>query len=803
MTKLSPLRWASLLSLSVLFACGGGSGGGESAASSSSQAPVLVAVSPAADQPAESSAAPQYDGAQTDGLADLLSMASASTGTLLLVNSDFEPDFPGTGPGWTVAVAGTPTPLFEAARETSVQNVHAGMAAQRFRVVQRPDGGDAQLAYAYGFITGKTYRVTLQLKADAATSVVVQMQRDGSAPQAFASQTVELDTTWREVSLEGTYDSASAGSIRLALLQTGVNVYVDSMTLHEVLAAPVQPVDLPAAGGTATQYTRVVDSGFDGTFTNTAAGWKINHWGSPTPKWSVGRETRAEYVHAGAASQRFQLISKGGGDAHLIYPYAFAKGRKYRATLYMRSDTEAQVDVLLRRDAHPWDPFATKTVTVTPQWQKVELIGTYIGDVSGSLRIQQKTLGATLWIDAMSIDEVVHNTMAPVDTGAIPSQLFGVHFVRFGLHQNWPNLGHGMVRLWNTGTTWRDLEKVNDVWDFNAPHGKRLDMLVDFVRRSDATAGILYTLGQTPQWAAQMPDAESLYGAGASSPPANMDDWRDYVRTLARRYAGRIRHWELWNEPDYAPHYRGTIAEMVEMARIAREELKAADPQNQLVSPGLTAGQGMPWLNAFLAAGGGQHVDVIGFHWYFQTSPEKLAAAIDNVRQLMAAHGVGDKPLWNTEGAPGCDTLVFSCASFTPTIEQQRSVMARALMIMWARGVSNHNYYFWETGEPVAKQVESDFLTPTPAGIAYAEMVRWMKGARLIDAYQRNDQIYVFRLERNGAQQVVLWSTLPGTVVNVPTAWTVNTMHTLTGTQMPVPAGRQLTLGIEPVLLKP
>nr|WP_297352997.1 glycosyl hydrolase [uncultured Caldimonas sp.] len=798
--KSSPLRWASLLSLSVLFACGGGSGGDESSASSTTGEAVLVTTSPTADQPAESSAPPA---AQTEQLASQLFTTADSDGLLLLANSDFETSFGSTGPGWTVAAAGTPAPLFEAARETSVQNVHTGSAAQRFRVLQRAEGGDAQLAYPYGFVADKTYRVTLQLKAEAPTSAVVRLQRDGSTPEAYASQTVELDTTWREVQIEGTYSGSAAGSVRLALIDTGVNVYVDNVTLHEVLSAPVAPINLPAAGGTATQYTQVVSSGAEGTYTSLAPGWKINHWGSPTPKWSMGKETRPEYVHTGAASQRFQLISKGGGDAHLIYPYAFAKGKKYRAVLYLRSDVEATVEVLLRRDAAPWDPFATKTVVLTPQWQKVELTGSYIGDVSGSLRIAQKTLGATLWVDTMSIDEVAHNAMAPVNTSPIPAQLFGMHFVRFGVHQNWPSLGHGMVRLWNSGTTWRDLEPTNDVWDFNGPHGKRLDMLVDFVQRSDATAGILYTLGQTPQWAAQMPDAESLYGPGASSPPANMDDWRDYVRTLARRYAGRIRHWELWNEPDYAPHYRGTVAEMVEMARIAREELKAADPQNQLVSPGLTASQGMPWLNAFLAAGGGQYVDVIGFHWYFHTSPEKLAAAIDNVRQLMATHGVGDKPLWNTEGAPGCDTLVFSCAAFTPTIEQQRSVMARALMIMWARGVSNHNYYFWETGEPVAKLVESDFLTPTPAAIAYAEMVRWMKGARLIDAYQINDQVYVFRLDRNGAQQVVLWSTVPGTVVNLPSAWAVSTVHTLTGMQVPVPAERQLTLGIEPLLLKP
>ncbi|MES8964717.1 glycosyl hydrolase, partial [Cutibacterium acnes] len=161
---------------------------------------------------------------------------------------------------------------------------------------------------------------------------------------------------------------------------------------------------------------------------------------------------------------------------------------------------------------------------------------------------------------------------------------------------------------------------------------------------------ILMTLGQTPQWASKTPGVEGLYGMGASGAPANMEYWRDYVRTLARRYAGRIRYWELWNEPDFQQLYNGSIADMVEMARIARQELKAADPENRLISPGLTTAQGLAWLHRFLSAGGGRYVDAIGFHWYFGDRPESIGAFIDNVHTLLRQHGQDDKPLWNTEG---------------------------------------------------------------------------------------------------------------------------------------------------------
>ncbi|MCY3304094.1 hypothetical protein ECD84_05505, partial [Acinetobacter pittii] len=151
----------------------------------------------------------------------------------------------------------------------------------------------------------------------------------------------------------------------------------------------------------------------------------------------------------------------------------------------------------------------------------------------------------------MTLAEVESNPLAPFSTTAtVPAHMFGMHVNKFGTHQRWPGLGNGIFRLWNTGTNWRDLEPSNDAWNFTSGAGKRLDMLVDYVKRNDPSVEILMTLGQTPQWASKTPGVEGLYGMGASGAPANMEYWRDYVRTLARRYAGRIRYWELWNEPD-------------------------------------------------------------------------------------------------------------------------------------------------------------------------------------------------------------------------------------------------------------
>lgn len=559
-------------------------------------------------------------------------------------------------------------------------------------------------------------------------------------------------------------------------------------------------IALPAAGGASTSLKTVASSSFDETYTTLAPGWKFNYWGSPTPSYSSARETRSGYVYSGAASQRIRTVTTDTSHAHFIRPFTFVKGRTYRTTLYLRTDSTATVQVMMRRDAHPWDGFGTKTVTLGTAWQKVEIQGVYQGDGAGSVRVISKTPGANVYLDAMTLSEVHYNELAPYSTTAtVPNTMFGMHVIKLGSHFNWPSLGQGIVRLWNTGTTWRDLEKTNNVWDFTTTHGKRLDLYVDYVVKNGGQ--MLYTLGQTPQWASSGPTVPGLYGAGAPMPPSNMEDWRDYVRTLARRYAGKIKYWELWNESDYSGTYAGSIEKMVEMARIAREELKAADPNNVLVSPGLSTGQGFSWLDRFLAAGGGAHVDHIGFHWYYSVEPEKLLASIQNVREIMRNHGVDNKPLWNTEGAPLCNSAVVNCSTWVASTAEQRSVNARAAMIMWIKGISNFNYYFWENGETQRKLVQSDNITPTTGSDAYAEAIRWMKGARFTDAYRVADKVYVVRMNRGTENYTVLWSTVAGTQVSLPAGWGMTRVRNLAGVESTL-SGSTLTLGLEPVLVK-
>lgn len=769
------------------------------------------------EQPADVIASSSADTASNETQADATATQSVSNDGREVIQSvtvadgssdvsyNFESAFTKIAPGWFVNWWGTGTVAWNASRETRAGYPHGGSAAQWLTVQQLPTGGGAHLAYAYAFTKDASYSASVWLRSDAATQVEVQLRRDVTPWNVVARQRVTVGAQWQQVNLAGAYPYSEPGSLRVIPIEVGKTIWVDDMAITKTASATPTPVggtNLPAAGAVGETLTSVASSTMEESFTRFAPGWYYNAFGGTTaPVFTATRDNRAGYAHGGSASQKFQLTSTGGGQVHLISTPAFVKGKTYRATAWVRADVATPVNFFMRRDQHPYDAFGSRTVTVGTAWQQIQIEGTYIGTGAGSLRFALPNASGTIWVDDVKVEEIVRNDMAPFGTGVVADTLFGMHVNKLGSHFVWP-ANTRIVRLHNTGTTWRELEPTKGGWNWTTGSGKRMDMYVDYAVKNGGQ--LVYTLGMTPLWASSTPTVTGIYGLGASGAPKDMNDWRNYVRTLAQRYVGKIRHWELWNEPDFKPHWIGTQAQLVDMARIAAEELHAVDPQNRLVGPGFTAGQGMAALDQLLAAGLGKYVDDIGYHFYYSTNPEAIGAQLDNVRGLMKNHGVGDKALWITEGAFICDSLLADCATAVPTAAQQRSVNARAMFMMATRGVANFNFYVYESGDAWRKLVEStDYVTLTEKGRTFNEARTWLRGTRIVDAFKVNDTIHALRLTRGTESSVVLWATQPGTVVNVPSAWGATRLRTITGTDAAVPADGQITIGLEPVLLRP
>jgi hypothetical protein len=301
-------------------------------------------------------------------------------------------------------------------------------------------------------------------------------------------------------------------------------------------------------------------------------------------------------------------------------------------------------------------------------------------------------VSAILWV-------VPHKEANATET--VPIEFFGLMIHRADQGTAWPGVRFGSWRLWDAYVNWEQLEPKRGEWDFS-----RLDRYVAMAKQHNVD--LLLPLANTPQWAAARPNDPSGYKPGNSSEPANIDDWRRYVRTVGERYKGRIHNYQIWNEPNAKLFYTGSPAKLVELTCEAFRILKSIDPQNRIVSAGSTPGakDHLGYLDNFLALGGKDCIDVVGHHFYVPHSgPEAMVPLIRGVRGVMKKNGIHQKPLWSTEAgwwiANGDGTpdhrYVTKGGWKKVSLQDAGEYAVRAFILTRAEGVERFFWYSWDS----------------------------------------------------------------------------------------------------------
>lgn len=369
---------------------------------------------------------------------------------------------------------------------------------------------------------------------------------------------------------------------------------------------------------------------------------------------------------------------------------------------------------------------------------------------------------------------------------------FGMHFHRNDLA--WPQgaMGPGAVRIWDAGAQWAEINPAKGVFLWSA-----LDAHVSRARANGAD--VLMTLGRTPRWASARPNEPSAYGPGQAAEPALDQYWREWVTAAARRYQGKIRYWEIWNEPNDVTFFSGSADKLVEMARQAYFILKEVDPSNQVVSP---SPYNMSYLDYYLALGGGDYADIIGYHFYLSEPPEALANwYLPGVRATLAAHGQASKPLWNTEGGylrpttPGPKTLSDQTGA---------AYLARAHLLSWAGGLARFYFYAWDNHTTTNIELtEADNATLTLAGVAYRELTGWLVGAQVGALQTTAEGVWVLTLTRSGAGATyIVWQPAATLLFDLPAVWQVGSVRDLAGGRRSLDRMAPLPVGPLPLLLE-
>ena len=375
-------------------------------------------------------------------------------------------------------------------------------------------------------------------------------------------------------------------------------------------------------------------------------------------------------------------------------------------------------------------------------------------------------------------------------SGVIQRTLFGMHIHHFvtGAPHNtaWPDVPFGSWRIWDAYVSWFDVQPRRGEWDF-----KKLDSYIDLAQQHGVD--VLLPLAMSPPWASSNPGGSYQ---GHTAPPKDMNDWRNYVRTVGTRYKGRIHNYEIWNEPNLDHYYSGNMGQMVALTREASQILKEIDPSIRIVSPsGTGSSSGTSWLDAFLSNGGGQYVDVIGFHFYVNPNPpESVVDLIRKVRSIMAKHGIETKYIWDTESG-------WAVPNPFPSAEQAAAYVARAYVLHWAASVSRFFWYSWDNQKYGLQLTEADNNTLTPAGKAYAQVENWLEGALMTSCSSDASGTWTSAItQASGSRSWIVWNSTHSTSFRIPEQWNVTQVKDLSGNSRSV-GSKVLDIGVSPLLL--
>ncbi len=153
------------------------------------------------------------------------------------------------------------------------------------------------------------------------------------------------------------------------------------------------------------------------------------------------------------------------------------------------------------------------------------------------------------------------------------------------------------------------------------------------------------------------------------TPPADFQDFVDYVVAVATRYRGRIQHYQVWNEPNLYPEWGEQMVSAeayTDLLCRTYRALKTVDPQIVVISGAIGPTIDLSGRNAYdvlylqrmYQAGAGACFDVLsaqGYGLWSGPTDRRLRPTTINfqrhlyLRDVMVANGDAHKPIWISE----------------------------------------------------------------------------------------------------------------------------------------------------------
>lgn len=355
---------------------------------------------------------------------------------------------------------------------------------------------------------------------------------------------------------------------------------------------------------------------------------------------------------------------------------------------------------------------------------------------------------------------------SPVVAAGIPDYRFGVVEAYHAPAAAW-ELGAGWGRV---TFRWIEIQPNNpDEWNIVPISDEALAVELSHGRQ------VVGLISNTPDWATDWP-----VGAGVpqglylpTDHPNNL--WAGFMRSIVGRYAGRIDHWIIWNEPEIPPSpymtWGGSIDDFVQLQRVAYTVAREANPNAVIHLAGISHYWNEVWFGQLLdalvahpeAAANDHFFDIATVHIYFR--PDAVYDITSGYLRLMRERGL-NKPIWiaETNAAPSEDPAwPVENPQFHITLQDQAGYIVQAFSMGIAAGAGRIAVYNMSDDDPGLT------ANPEPYGLIRADGSRrpaftafQVAAAHLSEftggAVERLDSVAVVRVDRGPGTTTVAWS---------------------------------------------
>ncbi len=221
---------------------------------------------------------------------------------------------------------------------------------------------------------------------------------------------------------------------------------------------------------------------------------------------------------------------------------------------------------------------------------------------------------------------------------------------------------------------WEDIE-IHGKGDFedrrHEPYRsawEKYDRIVDLAEQNGLE--LIVRISNPPEWT-RAAGAEP----GTFAPPDDVQDFADFVAAVVERYNGRVRYYQLWNEPNIYPEWGSYPIDpeaYTELLRAGATAARAADPDAVIIAGALAATINLQpdaaapanslsdliFLQRMYDAGAAPYFDIMavqGYGLWSGPTDRRMQPRVLNighnlfVRDLMVANGDAAKPIWLAE----------------------------------------------------------------------------------------------------------------------------------------------------------